>query len=613
MNRRERRAAARKSHTPAELYEAGLRHIEAGRHLDAQLCCEQALAMDSAHADSLHLMGLLSLGTGQIDHAVEWIVRALRQNPAPEYLSSLGTALLRQGRQEEAVKAFDKAVQLRPDDADLWMKLGNVLIDVNRPIDALLSFQHVLKLEPRQWDASYRSGFLLHQLGRSQEALPYLDVAYELHPGEAAISQARADVLHRLNRFEEALAENRRAYALNPESADTCNNIGAALQSLGRDDAALEWFDRALKLRENYVAAMINKASLLQQLHRFDEAVAVYYHVKAIDPGNAEPDLLLALLDLLCGNFEAGWAGREARWRLPSSYPKFPVPTWLGSGSLEGKTILVGADEGLGDAIQFARYVPMLAERGARVILVVHDPLHLLMSDLPGVSQCIPISATASSALPAFDVHCPIMSLPLAFATRLDSIPPPTPHWPCPAAARVKAWQDRLDRLRGQDRLRVGLVWSGNPAHKNDHNRSLRLHELSRLLELDATFVSLQKDPRPADQATLHERTDMIDLTADLTDLSETAALLSCLDLVITVDTSVAHLAAALGRPTWILLPRLPDYRWLLERDDSPWYPTVRLFRQTGTREFASVLDRVRSELLNRIAAHSPQSRKSAT
>jgi len=270
---------------------------------------------------------------------------------------------------------------------------------------------------------------------------------------------------------------------------------------------------------------------------------------------------------------------------------------WLGDESIEGRTILIAADEGLGDTIHFARYVPMLAARGARVLLAVQDPLHRLMSDLGGASVCVPMSAM--STLPDFDLHCPTSSLPLAFNTRLETIPSGQ-YLPGPPESRIQAWEARLGP---RTRLRVGLVWSGDPSHVNDETRSIPLRTLSRILDVDASFVSLQKAPRPHDAAVLRERRDIIDLTADLTDFTETAALIACLDLVITVDTSVAHLAAALGCPTWILLPWTPDYRWLLDRTDSPWYPSVRLFRQTDTREYESVLDRVRDELRARAAA----------
>jgi tetratricopeptide (TPR) repeat protein len=588
--------------TPAALYQAGLGHLRAGRILDAQLCCQQALALDSAHADTLHLMGLLCLAAKQHDHALQWISRAIQQDPKPEYLTSLGTALRQQGRYEEALKAFDKAVQLKPEAAELWNNLGDALVDLGRPADALLGFQHALKLAPGFWHAAYQSGYLLHEERRFAEALPHLTLCLEQQPDHVATLQLRALSLRGLKRFEEALADNRRAYALAPNDFDTCNNIGDALHSLDRHEEALSWFDRAIALRPDSVSAINNKAFLLGQMHRFDEAFAIYEGLQRSGTNTPSTDWNLSLLQMITGNFEAGWRGREARWKAPvlaATYPNFEQAMWLGEAGIEGKTVLIHADEGLGDSIQFARYVPDVAALGARVILVVAQAVHSLLSRLPGVSECLPLPG---GPLPAFDLHCPLGSLPLAFGTRLDTIPSAVSYLPPPPEDRVQAWEDRLGR---HDRLRVGLVWSGNPAHGNDRNRSIPLPMLSRILDLDATFVSLQKNPKARDQETLRERPDIIDLAADLTDFSETAALISCLDLVITVDTSVAHLSAALGRPTWILLPYTPDYRWLLDRDDSPWYPTVRLFRQNANRDYGEVLDRVRSELALLISAKS--------
>jgi len=241
--------------------------------------------------------------------------------------------------------------------------------------------------------------------------------------------------------------------------------------------------------------------------------------------------------------------------------------------------------------------VPMLAARGARVILVVPDALCSLLSKLPGVFFCLPQSV---GTLPPFEMHCPLSSLPLAFGTRLETIPSATPYLPAPPAQR---WEQRLGP-RGK--LRVGLAWSGNIKHREDHHRSLPLRALLPLLDCSATFVSLQKDVRPEDAAILRERADIIDLTADFTDFRETAALASCLDLVISVDSSVAHLAGALALPTWILLPYMPDYRWLLGREDSPWYPTARLFRQDAGRGYTSVIERLRAELNALVAARQP-------
>jgi tetratricopeptide (TPR) repeat protein len=587
----------------AALYETGMRHLRADRALDAQLCCQQALALDADHADTLHLAGLLALHARQFEGAMEWTARAIRQQPKPEYLVTLGTALRQQGRLEEALKALDKAVQLKPDATGLWMALGNVLVDLNRTDQAILAFQHVLKLDGQHRDAAYNVGSLLCQSGRSEEALTHIDLADRLKPDHAPTLQMRALTLFSLDRFEEALVDIRRAQALDPAQADICNNLGVFLHRLGRDAEALPWFDRAIAVRPDYVAAHSNRANSLAHLRRFADAFAAYDRVKAIEPGNADADWAVALLQLQLGNFEAGWLGREARWKVPSlsiARFSFDQPMWLGKEPVEGKTVLVHVDEGLGDTIQFVRYVPMLAQLGARVILVVPDALCALMAELPGVSQCLPLSQAA--ILPPFDTYVPLDSLPLAFGTRLETIPAATPYLPLPASARRQAWDHRLGP---HDRMRVGLVWSGNSRHKNDHNRSLPFRALTPILDLDATFVSLQKDPRPADLGALRERTEIVDLTEHLTDFVETAALACCLDLVITVDTSMAHLAGALGRPTWILLPYMPDFRWLLDRDDSPWYPTARLFRQTASRDYAEVIARMRGELSAAIAAWS--------
>jgi tetratricopeptide (TPR) repeat protein len=503
--------------------------MQAGRHLEAQLCCRNALAADPNHRDSLHLMGMLCLQARQYDHGIEWIARANQQDVKSDYLLGLATALEQQGLYQEALKAYDRAVQLRPDDAELWASRGTIL--------------------------------------------------------------------HRLRRFDEAIADNSRAHALAPASPDICNNIGASLQLLCRDGEALPWFGKALALRPDFIMALINMGASLTQQRRLDEAIAAYEQVKAIDPPNAEAGPYQAFIHLLKGDFERGWAGYIERWNTfmrPESYPDFHDHLWLGKESIEGKTMLVFADEGFGDTIHFARYIPMLAARGAKVVLVVEEPLRPLLAELEGVTQCLPKPA---SSFPPFDLHCPICMLPFAFGTRLDTIPSAPSYLPRPDEARVQAWERRLSEHTGSSKKpRVGLVWSGNPRHSNDHNRSIALRMLAPLLNADVTFVSLQKEARLEDKAPL-AASGIVDLTSGITDFVDSAALASCLDLVISVDTSVAHLAAALGRPTWILLPYLPDYRWLLDRGDSPWYPTARLFRQSERRDWAEVIERVRHAL----------------
>ena len=601
MNRGEHEAAGKDSitdqgpptaWTPVALYQSGLQHLSAGRHLDAQIACRQALAIDAGHADSLHLMGLLFLQTQQYDHAVEWLSRAILQDPRTDFLSTLGIALKQMGRLDDALRVFDKAVQLEPDDAELRRQLGLTLLAVNRPTDALLAFQHALQLDPRHWEASYQSAAILHHLERFDEALLQINACDQLRPDHAPTLQIRARVFRALKRYQECLADNIRAHTLDPADPITCNNMGDALLWLGRYDEGLQWFDKALTLRPDFVEVLLNKGFALFHTHRIDEAAETYRRVTELDPGNAKAAWQLAHLALLTGDFAAGWAAREARWSVPDfspEYPKFSQPKWLGEEPVGGKTILVHVDEGLGDTLQFARYLPLMADRGAHIVLVAQDALCPLLSGVRGVSECVPFSART---YPPFDMHCPIVSLPLAFGTTLETIPPAN-YLPPLAAERIARWENRLGP---RDRPRVGLAWSGNPKQGNDRNRSMPFARLEPLLDLDATYVSLQKDLRP-DDAALLAKSNVVDLTAHLTDFVETAALVSCLDVVITVCTSVAHLAATLGRPTWVMLPHLPDWRWLLDRDDSPWYPTVRLFRQDGAREYTRVVESVRIEL----------------
>jgi len=543
-------------------------------------------------------MGLLLLQTQQYDHAVEWLSRAILQDPRTDYLSTLGIALKQMGRLDDALRVFDKAVQLKPDDAELWKQFGGVLVAVDRAADALVAFQRALQLNPSHWEAAYQSGILLHQLQRFDEALLQFNACDQLRPAHAPTLQMRARAFRALKRYQECLADNTRAHVLDPADPYTCNNMGDALLWLGRYEDGLQWFDKALALRPDFIEVLLNKGFALFHMHRFDEAAETYRRVTELDPGNAKAAWQLAHLALLSGNFAAGWAGREARWRAPDfspEYPKFSLPKWLGREAIDGKTILVHVDEGIGDTLQFARYLPLIADRGARVALIAQDALCPLLSGVRGVSECVPFSART---YPSFDMHCPIMSLPLAFGTTLETIPPASYLPPLPAE-RIAQWESRLGP---HDRLRVGLVWSGNPKQGNDRNRSMPFAHLAPLLDLDATFVSLQKDPRPGDAALL-AKSNVVDLTADLTDFAETAALVSCLDVVITVCTGVAHLAATLGRPTWVMLPYLPDWRWLLDRDASPWYPTVRLFRQDGARDFARVVESVRTELKTTISS----------
>jgi tetratricopeptide (TPR) repeat protein len=580
--------------TPAAYFEAGLRLLQAGRLAESEQCGRQALALDARHADSLHLMGLLGLLAKQHALAVEWFAEAIRQNPdVPDYFFNLTNALKQQGRVDEAIKSLDRALVLQPDYAEGWYSLGELLQQQKRLDEAIMSYDVALKCKPTYREAANASGLLYFETRRYEEALARFTRSLEIDPSQAGAFNFIARCHFSLRRIEEAFENAYKAIALAPDNPELTNNIGLLLQTLDRHEEALIWYDKALALRPDFAPAWRDRSTSLLALRRIDEAFAAIDRAVAIDPECAEYHWNKALLQLLTSDF-AGWEGREwgRKCKLVNFVDRqFTKPQWFGEEPIAGKTILLHSDEGLGDTIQFARYASLVAKRGARVILEVQDALHSLLSGIEGVSLCFPKSAPA---LPDFDLHCPLSALPLAFKTRLETIPAAASYLPPLSEARLREWQARLG---AHDRFRVGIVWSGNPKHANDRARSTTLRMMSALLDSPARFYTLQKEPRLEDQATLVERTDIVDLTEHLTDFVETAALVSCLDLVITVDTSVAHLAGALGKPTWILLPFTPDYRWLLDRDDSPWYPTARLFRQDERRDYAVVLERVREAL----------------
>jgi Flp pilus assembly protein TadD len=379
-------------------------------------------------------MGLIALQALRHDHAVEWLSRAIRQHAKPAYLAALGFTLKQVGRLDDALAVFDKAVKLKPDDPELWKQLGGALAALNRVADALATYQHVLRLDPRHWEAAYASGLLLVQMERFEEALAQFNLCSDLQPNHPLGLFQRARTLRALKRYRECLADYQRLHALSADDPTICNNIGDAMLWLDRYEDGLEWFDEALRLRPDFVEVVVNKAFALWQIHRFDDAMAAYAQAKMLDPNDAGSAWQLAHLELLSGDFDRGWAGREARWMVldfSPEYPRFSQPKWLGQKDIRDKTVLLCADEGLGDILQFARYVPLLAARGANIVLVVQDALRPLLAGLPAVSQCLPFGA---KAYPPFDFHCPIMSLPLAFGTTLETIPPGSYLPPLPAA-----------------------------------------------------------------------------------------------------------------------------------------------------------------------------------
>jgi Tfp pilus assembly protein PilF len=431
-----------------------------------------------------------------------------------------------------------------------------------------------------------RQAAALLQQGQAQEAEVLFRALLATSPDDFDGLHGLGIIRAQQGASEEAIALIGAALARNPASPHAHNNLANVLQAADRHAEAIGHYRRALALKPDYVEAHRNFASALRALNRHRAAIARYRRAIAFQPDDAEAHLNAALSLLVLGDLAAGFREYEWRWRHRGGGfepRRHAAPRWLGEGETDGRTLLLHAEQGLGDTLQFARYVPLLARRGARLVLEVQRELTPLLAPLPGVVAC----GAPGEALPAADYHSPLMSLPLACATRLQTIPAAVPYLAAPEAARAR-WRRRLGGGGGP---LIGLVWAGSPRHRNDRNRSIPLAALGRLLSLPGLrFVSLQKELRAGDAALLERHPKLARIGEELTDFAETAAVVAELDLVITVDTALAHLAGALGRKVWILLPFAPDWRWLLGRADSPWYPTARLFRQPAIGDWASVV-----------------------
>jgi tetratricopeptide (TPR) repeat protein len=461
-------------------------------------------------------------------------------------------------------------------------------------------FDEALGLRPDHAPAHCNRGVALAELDDFAGALSSYDRAISVQPDYAAAYSNRGNVQKKLGRLQAALSSFDRAVAIKPDLAEAYVNRGAVLEELGQFGAALRSYDRAIALRPDLPAeAYLNRGVLLAQLNRLELAVASYDRAIAIKPDFAAAYVNRSMASLLAGDFAAGWIDYEWRWRDETGTNakerrEFSRPLWSGQQSLAGKSILIYSEQGLGDTLQFCRYVKPLAELGARVILEVQKPLATLLSGLAGVSHLV----ARGGILPPFDYQCPLLSLPLAFKTRLESIPAAT-RYVHVDPTQAAQWRGKLPAAPGP---RIGLMWSGNAMHRRDRYRSVALAELIRYLPAELQYVSLQKEVRESDLPALRSNADMLNFADAQKDFSDAAALCECMDLVISVDTSIAHLSGALGKETWILLPFSPDWRWLLDRVDSPWYPTVKLYRQERSGDWSEVLARVSADLRRRFA-----------
>lgn len=601
----------------------------------------RALSIDPDNAFVLFNRANAYFEQGQLTQALGDLEVALQSEPTNALgLLTKGNVLRAMDQPEQALICFDEAVALKPDFHEAWNNRGVVLKCLGRTEDALLSYAEAISHQPENADAHNNLGILLMDVGNLAHAIPcfkaaiawkpdtaesynnlgnafnllhqYADAlrsfdnAIRLKPNYADAYSNRASALEGLMRLDEAIESCQIAIGLNDQLAVTFNKLGVMLKEKGNLHQSLEMLLHALNLQPNYLDAVINQGNVLAALRRFDESRRCFDQVLSEDPSNQIAKWNKSIVCLLMGDYPTGWALYETGWAIemrgiPTDFGK---PLWLGDSSLAGQTILLHAEQGLGDTIQFCRYAKQVKSLGAHVLLEVPKPLMALLKGLEGVDTLLEVGTPR----PPFDCHCPLLSLPLAFKTEIGTIPSATAYLKADQT-KVAQWSARL---RHRQKLKVGVVWNGgyrpnlSRAWWVNQRRNISLELFATSLHaVDVDFFSLQKgDPAESEirGQELHywPQGNFFNHSDALQDFSDTAALIANLDLVISVDTSTAHLAAALGKPTWILTRYDTCWRWLVDREESPWYDAVKLYRQGEDRNWSNTLARVAADL----AAH---------
>jgi tetratricopeptide (TPR) repeat protein len=499
------------------------------------------------------------------------------------------------GELDRAERLYADILRRDPGHLDALHLLAMLNYQRGRLDDALALLHAALRIDGRRADVHSDLGLVWLGMSRFEDALASYDAAHAIAPDDPDALNGRGVALSRLGRIGPALASFERALVLAPDHIDALGNRGNALLKLNRPREAIASYQAALRIAPRHARLLTNQAVALRRLDRPHEALLGLARALVGAPDFAEARFVESLVKLTIGDFAAGWSGYESRWATAALAPhrrNFTRPLWLGDQPLAGKTILLYAEQGFGDTIQFVRYAPLVVALGARVILEVQPELTRLLASFADIEV-----VAHGRPLPAFDLQCPLMSLPLAFRTELSTIPGGIPYI-APPAADVAA-PSKIDcGERPHGRPLVGLVWAGDPLHKNDVNRSLQLAALRPLLDLPhLQFVSLQQEVSAQDAQALRSHPGLR-AGGPFRDFAETAAAIGRLDAVIAVDTAVAHLAGAMGKPLFLLLPYGADFRWLRERADSPWYPSARLFRQPAFDDWGRAVDALRQELM---------------
>jgi tetratricopeptide (TPR) repeat protein len=564
--------------SPETLNNLGVALHANGAFADAVECLKRSVILRPGYSDAVNnLVALLNLdaGSAAANHAVGDILHAAECS-------------------KDAISFYRKAIDQNPESAETCSNLGNALFAIGEPAEALLNYQKALQLKPDFPQAYNNLANALKEFDRLDEAITAYRRAVELQPNVPDPLSNLGNALRDAGQWELAMQCYQQALTIDADHAVTHNNIGNAWCERGDWSVAIWSYEKALAIRPDYADAINNLGTALEEIGQRDRAMQCYQRAHELTPRAVSPPWNIALLQLLQGDYINGWRGYENRWRQKKqsrTWRNFDRPMLSNISQMKGSRILLHTEQGFGDAIQFCRYATMVAEQGATVYLECPPKLVRLFSTLNGVTTVIP----RGEELPEFDLHCPLMSLPMVFGTDLKTVPG-TVFYLSPDPADVARWQKKFADEPAA--LRVGLVWAGQSTHQKDRHRSLSLNSFAHLSELSGVrFYSLQVGESADQSKSPPVGMQLVDWTTDLHDFADTAAMISQLDLVITVDTAVCHLAGALGKPVWVLLAFQPDWRWLLDRDDSPWYPKTRLFRQQSPENWDHPLACIQSEL----------------
>lgn len=592
------RALKLKPENTEVLNNLGLALLKQDKPGEAIAVFQQALAARPDDAKARHNLNRALREQGHFEELLASQRQTIDRRPdSPQAHNDLGLTLYEQSKLDESVAAFRQALALQPDFAEAHNNLGLVRAAQGHHDEAIAAYRRAIACKPTFAEAHNNLGIALRQMGQPEAAVASCREAARLRPELPEAHNNLGSALEELGRYDEAIESLNEALRLRPDFAKAHNNLGIGYWYKGRFDEAAAAYRRAIELMPEMAEAHNNLGNVLRDQGRFDEALASYRQAEELKPNYCDPHWNQSLVWLVQGDFERGWPEYEWRWQLKNfKRRQCSQPPWDGS-PLEGRTILLAAEQGLGDTLQFIRYAPLVRQRGATVLAEVQKPLRQLLSGVDGVDRWL----VQGEATPEFDVYAPLLSLPRLLDTTLATVPADVPYVHADPAL-VEKWRAELTSLPG---FKIGIAWQGSPQNRTDRGRSIPLERFEALARLPGvTLVSLQKGLGSEQIAAMGDRFQVIDFGKRLDEESgpfmDTAAVMKHLDLVVTCDSALAHLAGALGVPVWIALMLSPDWRWLLDRDDSPWYPTARLFRQTRVGNWHEVFERMAAALERR-------------